>query len=120
MCPILGDFLLHFRPFEVEMHVVQRDGVTWEDGYRVVDESYEKPFLGILVDNKEDVAELQGTREMAERLLYVRKSQDWYPELVEKDIVKDEKDDKWKVVIRFDYTTYGNCLVFGVARVEEG
>ena len=100
------------------MHVVQTDSLTWEDGYRKPEDSYEKPFLGILVDKKVDDPELQGIRPMADRLLYVRLSQDWYPDLVEGDVVIDAQEDKWKVIQRFDYEAYGNVKVFGVARVD--
>ena len=115
---ILGDLALPFRMFEVTLHVVQTEDVGWEDGYRNPDKSYEKPFKGILVDNKNTVQEMQGNRPIADRLLYIRLSQDWYPDLVTGDIVIDTNSDKWKVIERFDYEEIGNTKVFGVVRVN--
>ena len=100
------------------MRVVQEDSVSWDDGYAQPNQSYEKPFLGILVDKSRDVSEEQGIREVAERLLYVRLSQDWYPELIEGNIVIDPREEKWKVVERYDYETHANTKVFGVVRVN--
>ena len=114
----LGDLALPFRMFEQTMYAIQTDDLEWEDGYRKPDKSYNKPFKGILVDRKEDIAEMQGVRPMAERLLYIRLSQDWYPNLVEGDIVIDSLEDQWKVIERFDYSSYANTMVFGVARVD--
>ena len=114
----LGDLALPFRMFEQTLYVVQTEDVGWEDGYRNPDKSYEKPFKGILVDKKRDVPETQGIREVEERLLYIRLSQDWYPDLVNGDIVIDTNEDKWKVIDRYDYTDYANTIVFGVVRVN--
>ena len=116
--PPLGDLVLHFRIFEENMRVIQTDSLSYTDGYAEPNESYEKPFLGIMADNSKVIPEFQGTREMADRLLYIRLSQDWYPDLVEGDIVIDPRDDKWKVIERFDYETHANTMVFGVVRAD--
>jgi len=115
---LLGDLALPFRMFEETLHVVQTEDIGWEDGYRNPDKSYEKPFKGILVDNKNAIAEIQGVRPVATRLLYIRLSQEWYPDLVLNDIIIDSKDDKWKVIERFDYEDIANTKVFGVTRVN--
>jgi len=78
-----------------------------------------KTFLGIIVDRSETVAEMPGIRrDTPRRLLYVRLSQDWVPDLQQDDIVIDEHDDKWKITERFDYDEIAGCKVFGVSRVE--
>ncbi len=118
MTPILGDLSLPLRGLEEELKVVQRDDVTYDHGYAQPDESYEKTFKGILVDKDTNIAEMQGIRNQATRWLYIRLSQEWYPELVEGDIIIDKEDRKWKVVERFDYEHYANTKVFGVTRVE--
>jgi len=115
---VFGDLLISFRGLEQEMKTIQKEDTTFTDGYASPTESYEKTFRGILVDHTMTEAEIQGWRDKAERLLYVRLSQDWVPDLEQDDIVIDANGDKWKIVGRYNYEEYGNCKVFGVARVE--
>jgi len=115
---ILGDLALPFRGFEISLKVIQKDDVTFDHGYAQPEISYEKTFKGILIDRATDMAEIQGVRSQATRLLYVRLSQSWIPDLVEGDIVIDNEDKKWKIVERFDYTIQANTKVFGVTRVD--
>ena len=118
MVRLLGDLALPFRRFEITLKAVQKEDVTFDHGYAQPTESYEKNFKGILVDRARDIAEPQGIRSEATRLLYVRLSQDWVPDLVEGDILIDNEERKWKIIERFDYSIMANTKVFGVTRVD--
>ena len=118
MTKIFGDLLLHLRPLEQSLTVKLKENITYDDGYAEPGESHEMTFKGILIDKRIDDPQLQGLRDRAVRLLYVRLSQDWIPDLAEEDIVTDTKGDDWKIIERFDYEDQANCKVFGVARVD--
>jgi hypothetical protein len=124
--PPLGDLALDFRMFEREFKVIQTDNLSWEDGYQRPTMSYEKSFKGILVDKRVDKPEIQGIREQAKgseggrgaRLLYIRLSQPWYPELTSGDIVIDTFNEKWRIIERYDYTFEANTIVWVIVRVD--
>ena len=115
---ILGDLALPLRGFEQELRVILKENVTWDHGYAEPGESYEMTFKGILVDKLRTMAEFEGTRSIADRLLYVRLSQDWVPDLKKDDIVIDKDNCKWKIVERFDYEGLATLKVFCFVRVE--
>jgi len=122
----LGDLALSFSMFERTFKVIQTVEVEWEDGYQKPTESYEKPFKGIMVDRKVDRPEIQGIREQAKgthggrgaRLLYVRLSQKWVPDLINGDIVIDPEGDKWRITERYSYEFEANTIVWVVTRVN--
>ena len=118
MTNILGDMLYHLKMFEQDLFAELKENVTWEYGYAQPGESYDKPFKGILVDFSKTSPELQGLRDKAERLLYLRLSQEWVPDLEIEDIVIDSLEARWKIVERYDYDHFAGAKVFGVARVD--
>lgn len=113
----VGDLGRYLRPFETDLTVELKTGVSEDDGYVTEDLATSVEFKGAIIPISTFMMTKLGVHDKGDSILYVRMSQEDYPALSAEDIVTDANANKWKITREADYDHVGDIKLFFVMRV---